>query len=443
MSRKELDRLEAVQHVVAKRLTQSQAGDDLGISARQVRRLVRRYRSEGRSGLISRRRGKPGNNRLGNDLRDRAVALVRDHYADFGPTLAHEKLDQLHQLKVSRESLRQWMMGAGLWKAKRRREKRLFPLRERRARFGELVQIDGSPHDWFEGRSEPCTLLVFIDDATGRLLYLRFVPAETTAAYLEALKDYLRAWGRPVALYSDRHSIFRINTEEPLRGNGLTQFGRALETLDIEGIQASTPQAKGRVERVHQTLQDRLVKEMRLRRINTHDEGNAFLGEYMRMHNERFAVAPRSPEDAHRTVLHSEREIELILAHQEQRRLSKNLTCQYDNTVYQIDCPQQKYTLRNARVTVCKLPARDIVILHQGAALSYRALKKGERPSPVEDEKNLNQRVDTACKAQARRRTWKPAPDHPWRKPFLSNPGSRAADPGRRPGHKDRKRRAG
>ena len=335
MSEKELDRLEVVQHVASKRLTQSEGGRDLGLSARQVRRLVRRYRSEGKSGLISRPRHNPGNNRLANDTREEAVSLVREHYADFGPTLASEKLNQLHQLKISRESLRQLMIGAGLWRGKRRKQKRVFQMRDRRSRFGELVQIDGSPHDWFEGRSAPCTLLVFIDDATGKLLYLRFVPAETTPAYMDALQSYLHAHGRPVSFYSDRHSIFRINTEEPVSGTGLTQFGRALDTLDIEAIHARTPQAKGRVERANQTLQDRLVKEMRLRKIDTLDEGNAFVAEYMRMHNER---------------------------------------------------------------------------------------EKGERPSAVEDEKSLNQRVDGVCKAQAGRKRWKPKPDHPWRKAAVSSP---------------------
>jgi len=426
MSEKELDRLEVVRHVASRRLTQSEAGRDLGISARQVRRLVRRYRSEGKCGLISRRRGKPGNHRLRSDTREEAVSLVREHYAEFGPTLASEKLNQLHQLKISRESLRQLMMGAGLWRGKRRKQKRVFQLRDRRSRFGELVQIDGSPHDWFEGRSAPCTLLVFIDDATGKLLYLRFVPAETTAAYMDALRSYLHAHGRPVSFYSDRHSIFRINTEEPVSGNGLTQFGRALDTLDIEAIHARTPQAKGRVERANQTLQDRLVKEMRLRKIDTPAEGNAFVAEYMEIHNERFGVAARSDENAHRKLLHNEREMDLTLSHQEQRRLSKNLICQHANILYQVITSRQKYTLRNARVTVCELAGGEIVLLHKGKELSYSAFTKGERPSAVEDEKSLNQRVDAACKAQARRKRWKPKPDHPWRKAVVSSPGPTA-----------------
>lgn len=420
MSEKELDRLEVIRHVVSKRLTQNQAGQSLRLSTRQVRRLVSRYRRDGSAGLISRRRGKPGNNRLPHDTRKRAVSLVRDHYPDFGPTLASEKLNETHRLKISRESLRQLMIGAGLWRAKRPKKKRVFQMRDRRGRFGELVQIDGSPHDWFEGRSEPCTLLVFIDDATGKLLYLRFVPAETTAAYMEALESYLHTHGRPVSFYSDRHSIFRINAEEPVTGHGLTQFGRALETLDIEAIHARTPQAKGRVERANQTLQDRLVKEMRLRKIDTLDEGNAFLAEYMDLHNNRFAVAPRSGENAHRKLLHGARELSLILAGQSERTLSKNLICQYKNTLYQIVATRRKYTLRNARVIVCERPTGDIAILYKGGELDYTTFKKGERPAPVEDEKSLNQRVDGARKAQARRKRWKPKPDHPWKKRFVS-----------------------
>lgn len=421
MSKKELDRLELVEHVVSKRLTQDQAGRSLCISTRQVRRLVFRYRREGKIGLISRRRGRPANNRLAREICDQAIALVRKNYHDFGPTFASEKLEQLHGLRISRETLRKLMISEEIWKVRRKKQKRVFQMRDRRSRFGELVQIDGSPHDWFEGRSEPCTLLVFIDDATSTLLYLRFVRAETTEAYMEGLQSYLQSYGRPASFYSDRHSIFRINTEEPISGNGLTQFGRALETLDIEGIHAHTPQAKGRVERSNQTLQDRLIKEMRLRKISNIAEGNEFLGEYMQAHNERFAVVAHSAENAHRKVLHSEREIELILANQKQRKLSKNLICQYENTIYQISSPRQKYTLRNAQVTVCELSSGEVAILHKGKELNYTAFQKGTRPSALEDEKSINNRVDAACKAQSRRKKWTPKADHPWRKAFTSS----------------------
>src|ERR1019366_1943890 len=187
-----------------------------------------------------------------------------EQYHDFGPTLAGEKLLDLDGIKVSRETIRQLQISSGLWKPKSRRVRRVFRLRERRPRFGELIQIDGSPHDWFEGRGPRCTLIVFIDEATSRLMSLQFSPTETTNSYLEALRAHVLSHGRPLALYSDRHGIFRVNAKEAVSGDGLTEFGRVVERLGIASIQASTPQAKGRVERSNQTLQDRLVKEMRL-----------------------------------------------------------------------------------------------------------------------------------------------------------------------------------
>ncbi len=205
--------------------------------------------------------------------------LVRRHYVDFSPTFAHEKLTEVHHLAFSVETLRQWMIAAGLWLAKSRKKARVHQRRPRRPCVGELVQIDGSPHDWFEERAERCTLLVFIDDATSRLMALRFVPAETTQAYMETLRACLDQHGRPVALYSDKHSIFRVN--HPEHEGEVTPFSRALKTLDIEPIHAHTPQAKGRVERASQTLQDRLVKELRLRHINDMGQANAFLPEFI------------------------------------------------------------------------------------------------------------------------------------------------------------------
>jgi transposase len=248
LSRRELDRLGVVQAVVEGKLKQRRAAEQLGVSTRQLKRLVRRYRSEGAAGLASRRRGRPSNRRLAEAIRTEAVSLIREHYHDFGPTLACEKLVERHDLRVSVETIRQWMSAAGLWRTKPRYERRAFPRRERRARLGELVQIDGSNHDWFEGRGERCRQIVFIDDARGKLRYLRFVPAETTWAYLDGLRYDLAAYGRPLSLYSDRHSIFRINDGQASAGADVrTQFGRVLQQLDIEAIHAHTPQAKGRV----------------------------------------------------------------------------------------------------------------------------------------------------------------------------------------------------
>ena len=276
---------------------------------------------------------------------------VRKRYADFGPTMACEKLTEVHGYRLSVETLRQWMMAEGLWKAKSRRRARVHQRRPRRACFGELVQLDGSPHAWFEDRGERCTLIVFIDDATSRLMYLRFVAAETTQAYMQALGVYLGRYGRPVALYSDRHSIFRINHGR--QEGKVTQFTRAVKTLDIEPIHANTPQAKGRVERANQTLQDCLVKELRLSGIDGMEEGNAFLPSFMADYNRRFAVAPKSAQDAHRAVLHDAGELDLILRRHETRKLSKNLTFQYLNREYQLTGQGKGYRLRGASVTVC------------------------------------------------------------------------------------------
>lgn len=272
--------------------------------------------------------------------------MIYERYRDFGPTLAHEKLTEIHDLRLSRESVRRIMVAEGLWKPKRAKRAETHPMRERRACFGELVQIDGSDHDWFEGRGPRCTLLVYIDDATGQLLELWFVPEETFFGYCEASRHYFERYGKPVAFYSDKHSIFRVNQPRPLGlSSGLTQFGRAMQELDIQILCANTPQAKGRIERANQTLQDRLVKELRLQGISDLPTANAFLPEFRQDFNRRFAVLPRSTHDAHRPLLPGEN-LDLILTHQETRTLSKNLTVQANNILYQI--PVQSTRLRPA-----------------------------------------------------------------------------------------------
>ena len=414
MSRKEIDRVGLLQQVGARQLTQAEAAKRLGLSVRQVKRLLRRYRERGAAGLVSGHRGRRPNNALAASLRTAVVALLRERYADFGPTLACEKLVEQHGYTVSVETLRQWMIAEGLWRPRQRRQARLQQRRPRRACVGELIQIDGSPHDWFEGRGPRCTLIVFIDDATGRLQALRFVPAETTQAYLETLGGYLREHGRPVAFYSDRHSIFRVN--HPAGEGARTQFSRALETLDIAAIHAHTPQAKGRVERANRTLQDRLVKELRLRGLSDLEAANAFLPRFRADYNRRFAVAPRSPLDAHRPVLHSPEEQARILCLHHHRVLSKHLTFQFQHREYQLHGQGRGYRLRGATVTVCEALDGSVTLLHQGRALAYRILAEGAPPIPVDDGKSVHQTVDQALDQQARRPTYKPPPDHPWRR---------------------------
>lgn len=413
MSHKEIDRVAVIQSVIDKKQTQKTAATQLGLSVRQIKRLVAAFRRCGAKGLISKHRGKKPNNAIRPAIRQNAITLIQKQYNDFSPTFAHEKRTGQHGLIFSVETLRQWMMQEAIWQGKPRKRITVHQRRPRRSRFGELIQIDGSPHDWFEGRAPDCTLIVFIDDATSRLTALRFVPAETTQAYMEALADHLERYGRPVAIYSDKHSIFRVNHKD--HEGALTQFSRALRTVDIEPIQANTPQAKGRVERANQTLQDRLVKEMRLQNINTIEQANGFLPSFIEDYNQRFAVEPRSPENAHRSVLHSQQDLDLILSRHHKRKLSKNLTIQFKNTEYQLTGQGQGYRLRGAGITVCESFQGHITILHKGKVLTCRILQTGEQPMSVVSEKAIQEKVDLAHQKQQQNPNWKPAPDHPWR----------------------------
>jgi molybdenum-dependent DNA-binding transcriptional regulator ModE len=274
MSDAELTKFEILRDVDLERMPVRAAARALDLSERQVWRLLKAFRTRGASGLISKRRGQPSNRRTPAEVRLTAMNLIKAQYADFGPTLAAEKLRELHDLTLSRETLRAWMIAEGLWQDRRKRRGRVYQPRYRRDCVGELVQIDGSEHRWFEECGPMCTLLVFIDDATSRLMHLRFVETESTFAYFAATRGYLEAHGKPVAFYSDKHSVFRVNKAGGVATDGMTQFGRALHGLNIEIICANSSQAKGRVERANKTLQDRLVKELRLAGVSTMEAGN-------------------------------------------------------------------------------------------------------------------------------------------------------------------------
>jgi len=399
LSYQEIDRLDVIKSLESKDISQLTAATQLGLSARQVRRLQKRFQMDGASGLVSKHRGKKSNNKISAEFRAEISRLIREKYRDFGPTLAHEKLTEVHGKKLSVESVRHIMITENIWKAKQKRtEEPVYQLRQRRLRFGELIQIDGSPHDWFEGRGEYCTLIVFIDDATSKLTALRFTPTETTRSYMEATKDHLQRYGRPAALYSDRHAIFRVNQTEAKTGNGLTQFGRALNTLDIEAIHARTPQAKGRVERANKTLQDRLIKEMRLQEINDIDAANRFLPSFIEDYNRRFEKPAKNTQDAHRKVQHEDREIDLILSLQHKRKLSNNLELSYQKSIYQI--AEKQHRLKQRQVTVCDLFGKEVVILSEGKEIPYQVFCKGSPASELADEKTLNSRVEHAITQQ-------------------------------------------
>ena len=372
MSTGELGRLEVISRVVERRMTQRRAADQLKLSVRQVERLCRAFRDHGAAGLVSRRRGRPSNRLLDTALRDRAVELIRERYADFGPTLALEKLSENHAIQVSVETLRKWMIEAGLWVPRSRRPRRVHPPRSRRAALGELVQIDGSDHAWFEDRGPRCTLLVYVDDATGRLMELRLVASESTFDYFTSTRAYLERHGKPVAFYSDKASIFRVARPQNPQRSGLTQFGRALSELNIDILCAHTPQAKGRVERAHLTLQDRLVKELRLRDLSTPEAANAFLPEYAAAYNERFGREPSLARDAHRP-LRGDEDLDRIFTWQEERKLSRNLTLHYKRGIYIVEPSPDTLALAGRCCQIFEHEDGRVEIQHEGQLLPFRA----------------------------------------------------------------------
>lgn len=332
----EVNRLKIIQDVVDRRLTTQMAAQRLGISARQCRRLLLRYRESGPLGMANRRRGKPSNNQLPDGLAQYALNIIRVRYTDFGPTLACEKLAELHDVHLSKETVRSLMVKAGLWIPRKQRAPKIQQPRYRRACCGELIQIDGCDHHWFENRAPACTALVYVDDATSRLMQLRFVKSESTFTYFEATRGYLEKHGKPLALYSDKASVFRINNKNATGGDGYTQFGRAMHELNIQTICANTSSAKGRVERAHLTLQDRLVKELRLRGISSVNATNDFADEFMADYNRRFAKEPRHDFDVHRP-LETDDDLAAFFTWREPRRVSKSLTVQYDKVLYLIE----------------------------------------------------------------------------------------------------------
>jgi transposase len=414
MSQRELSRLEVFRQLLEKRLRQRQAAALLGLSVRQVIRLAKAFRREGTSALVSKWRGRPSNNRCAAPLLARAGELLRTHYYDFGPPLAHEKLVECHGLHLSVESVRRLMIAEGLWEPRRARKAVIHQLRARRAACGELIQIDGSPHDWFEGRAPRCTLLVMVDDATSRLMHLQFVECETTFNYFAAARAYFNLFGKPRAFYSDKFSVFRVNIPNALSGTGLTQFGRAIKGLEVGLICAHSPQAKGRVERANQTLQDRLVKELRLRAICSMAEANAYRPEFVAAFNRCFAVAPRSAEDDHRP-LGAMDDLDRILVLCERRTLSKNLTLSYDNVIYQIATDRAAYTMRGAHVEVREAGNGRISIEYKGRALAYSVFSEQERrQARVTPSKQIDAAFSEPAQTR-KRKTYHPPMSHPWR----------------------------
>jgi transposase len=406
MSMREADRLKTIQAVVDGVLRTSQAAQRLGLTARQVRRVLKRYAAQGAAGLVSRKRGRPSNHQLDAGLADRALALIHQRYTDFGPTLAREKLLECHGLTLGKETVRQLMMGAGLWSTRRQHAPPIHQPRVRRACIGELIQIDGSDHAWFEDRAPPCTLLVYIDDATSQLMALHFTPTESTFGYFEATRQYLQRHGKPVAFYSDKAAVFRPTVDSTDFGHGVTQFGRALYELNVDILCANTSQAKGRVERANLTLQDRLVKEMRLRGISTLQAANAFAPHFIADFNARFAKPPRSTFDAHRP-LRADEDLRLIFTWRVQRKVSLSLTLQHDRIIYLLaDTPECRAQIHRY-IDVFEFPDGHIELRAEGRVLpctQYDRLAAIDSAEVV-DSKRLGRVLEVAAVLQAKRDT--------------------------------------
>ncbi len=367
MSERELNRVEVLAHVDDGRLTVDNAANMLELTRRQIFRLLKRYRQNGAAAIRHKARGKPPNNHIHKAKRDYALSLIKESYADFGPTLATEMLAEHHGIKVSRETVRKWMQEDGIWLSRKQRRTFHQP-RLRRECFGELVQIDGSDHRWFEDRGDPCTLLVFIDDATSTLMELRFVTAESTFSYFEALESYLLKHGRPVAFYSDKHSVFRVPKPNE-HTTGMTQFGRALAELNIEIICANSSQAKGRVERANRTLQDRLVKELRIAGVSNMEDGNAFLSGFVNRYNAKFSKAPAKPDNLHRALNIAPDRLAEVFCLRDKRYVARDLTLKYDRKRIRLEVNELTRGLVGKYVDVYEMPDGRIQVRAKGVAL--------------------------------------------------------------------------
>lgn len=369
MSERDLKRIEVLAQIDDGRLTIDNGANMLCLTRRQVFRLLKRYRLDGAAAIRHKARGKPPNNRVHKAKREYALTIIKESYADFGPTLATEMLAEQHGFKISRETVRKWMIEDGLWLSRKQRRTFHQP-RLRRECFGELIQIDGSDHRWFEDRGDPCTLLVFIDDATSTLMELRFVPSESTFSYFAALENYLVRHGRPVAFYSDKHTVFRV-PKPSQHMSGMTQFGRALAELNIELLCANSSQAKGRVERANRTLQDRLVKELRLAGISDMVAGNTFLSAFMEHYNAKFAKAPARSDNLHRALNIEPDRLAEVFCLRDKRYVTKDLTLKYDHKRIRLEVNDLTRELVGKYVDTYEYADGRIQIRAKGVALPH------------------------------------------------------------------------
>ena len=401
MSIGEVRRLKVVQSAIDRHVTQKAAASMLELSERQVRRLVKDVRDRGDRGVIHGLRGQPSNRRIPEETRDRAISLYQARYPDFGPTLATEKLFECDGIKISDETLRRWLVEAGIWK-KRRKRSAYRQWRQRKECFGQMVQMDGSHHDWLEGRGPKLVLMGYVDDATSRV-YGRFYDYEGTLPAMDSFKRYVEKYGLPMSVYLDRHTTYKSSRkltewDEAEGIEFLSQFERALKELGVEVIHALSPQAKGRIERLFGVLQDRLVKEMRLRGIKTKEEANSFLEEYLPRYDKRFRVCPANETDAH-VRLPRHVDLDRYLCIKTERTLRKDNTIALDGRLYQIEERGGKKVVVEERID------GSMLMFSNGTSLTYKELT--ERP-----QKEVIPKTD----ARKFNRSQKPSKDHPWKK---------------------------
>lgn len=397
MSRKEARRLYVLRKVLDGEIKQVAAAGMLSMSTRQIRRIVERIQEEGDEGVIHKLRGEKSNRKIASKVKDKIIRLYRKKYEGFGPTLAAEKFDELDGIAISDETLRLWLIESGDWKKARKRVCHR-QWRERKGYQGEMVQMDGSHHDWFEGRGPKCVLMGYIDDATGET-FGKFYEYEGTKPAMDSFMSYTQKYGLPLSVYLDRHTTYKSPKKESPEDDigSLSQFERAMEELGVEVIHAYSPQAKGRIERLFGTLQDRLVKEMRLQGIKGIEEANAFLETYWPKYNSCFTVEPRESADLHRKVSKG-MDLNSILCIKIERRLNNDFTVAYDNKFYQI-----ADKIKTDTVIVEERLDGTRAITHNGLVLTYKELP--ERPKKQKRLSIPRNKVHH-----------KPPADHPWRK---------------------------
>lgn len=432
MSHRDIDRLRVISNVLDKKLTQIEAASVLGVSDRQVRRLCVDVRNHGHLGILHGLKGRPSNNQLDTELLEMALsALHGPRWEDFTAVFAQQKLESMHGIVLSDTTVRKLMAMTELWQPRRRGAKHRA-WRERHACVGQLIQLDGSEHDWFEGRGPKCALLVYIDDATSRILHAEFVTVEDTLNLMRSTGVYLRNHGRPVAFYVDKDSIYTVNRkasiDEELRDEDpITQFTRAMTELNIKVILANSPQAKGRVERSFDTHQDRLVKELRLAGINDMTAGNIFLRTvYIDDHNARFSVDPASSTDAHRPLLADQR-LDHILSLRTERVIANDYTVRFQKRFFQLFEDQPVRVRPKDKIEVEIRLDGSLHLRAKGSYLRFKPIDKRPYRPLLQAQPSRGKVYDDP---RLKGRGSKPAPDHPWRRLFLRGPHRVGLAPG-------------